>query len=174
MILTELETKNASTALYRYLCRFIIGTEEHVKTIRLLTSARDDLSSDKNTAIITSGSLGEGLVTPESDLDMMSVIKNIEVCEDNNVHFNHNMTYNIIMETDYTQPGYTRLRMKNGYRNIRELHVSADQYLKNTTLKPIGANQRFSHVHGPCLTDKDGLLDYCYVVKHGYHKQNNG
>ncbi|CAG2192432.1 unnamed protein product [Mytilus edulis] len=126
--MAELETKNASTALYRYLCRFIIGTEEHVKTIRLLTSARDDLSSDKNTAIITSGSLGEGLVTPESDLDMMSVIKNIEVCEDNNVHFNHNMTYNIIMETDYTQPGYTRLRMKNGYRNIRELH------LRNTKL----------------------------------------
>ncbi|CAC5355680.1 unnamed protein product [Mytilus coruscus] len=71
-------TQNLSTELYRYMCQNIVGTEDHVKQIRLLNAVRDNLSSFGEKIVITSGSFGEGLHMRGSDFDIMYLYRNIE------------------------------------------------------------------------------------------------
>ncbi|CAG2197153.1 unnamed protein product [Mytilus edulis] len=104
----ETDEQNTSVALYNYMCQNIVGSEEHVKTIRIMNNVRDNLQSDNRCTLITSGSV-EGLKLQGSDLDLMKVIKDTKVCEDTNVYFEDN-TY-FIVETEDTQPGYTQLRL---------------------------------------------------------------
>ncbi|CAG2247211.1 unnamed protein product [Mytilus edulis] len=101
---------NISLALYRYLCHNIVGTEEHVKTIRLMNTVRDNLSSDKSKTFVTSGSYGEGLEMRVSDLDIMEVVKYIKVNADKQPDFNPSITY-LSMDTDGVKPGFTQLRL---------------------------------------------------------------
>ncbi|CAG2244911.1 unnamed protein product [Mytilus edulis] len=105
--------ENVSRALYQYLCQNIVGTEDHVKTIRMMNTVRDDVHSNKNCTIITSGSFGEGLEMRDSDVDIMFVMKELMVSEDTPVYFNADTIY-FTMDTDYIQPGYTKLRLEHG------------------------------------------------------------
>ncbi|CAG2247319.1 unnamed protein product [Mytilus edulis] len=102
-------TKYASVELYQYLCS-IVGTPEHVKTIRLMNTIRDNLSSDTTFVEITSGSFGEGLEMQGSDFDLMKIIKSIEICENPNIPFFSDKTY-FAIDRDDTQPGFTQLRL---------------------------------------------------------------
>ncbi|CAG2215514.1 unnamed protein product [Mytilus edulis] len=115
--MADIITPNISLALYRYLCHNIVGTEEHVNTIRLMNTVRDNLSSDKSRTIITSGSYGEGLEMRGSDLDIMRVSKSIKVNADKQPDFDPSITY-LSMDTDDVKPGFTQLR----------LEYSRDQY----------------------------------------------
>ncbi|CAG2241500.1 unnamed protein product [Mytilus edulis] len=92
-------------------------TEDHVKTIRFMNAVRDNLSSDEDTTIITSGSYGEGLEMRGSDLDIMFVDKRIKVDEDVKPRLNPNVPI-ITMKTDDVKPGYTQL----------EVEYNRDQY----------------------------------------------
>ncbi|XP_076086271.1 uncharacterized protein LOC143056944 isoform X2 [Mytilus galloprovincialis] len=115
--MSDIITPNISQALYRYLCQNIVGTEDHVKTIRLMNAMRDNLQSDKSFTWITSGSYGEGLEMRGSDLDIMQVRKSIQVNADKQPDFNPSITY-LSMDTDDVKPGFTQLR----------LEYSRDQY----------------------------------------------
>ncbi|CAC5397850.1 unnamed protein product [Mytilus coruscus] len=86
-------TQNISMALYRYLCHSIVGSEDHVKSIRLMNTISYNLSIDNLTTVITSGSFGEGLDMKGSDLDLMFVCKGIEVYEDVKPRLNTSITY---------------------------------------------------------------------------------
>ncbi|VDI25062.1 Hypothetical predicted protein [Mytilus galloprovincialis] len=116
--LVKLDTiiPNISLALYNYLCHNIVGTEEHVKTIRLMSTIRDNFSSSKSFTFITSGSYGEGLEMRGSDLDIMQVVKSIKVNADEH-DFDPSITY-LSTDTDDVKPGFTQLR----------LEYSRDQY----------------------------------------------
>ncbi|CAG2253205.1 unnamed protein product [Mytilus edulis] len=106
----EPATENASIALYQYMCQYIVGTEEHVKRMRMMNTIRDNLSSNDNTLIITSGSFGEGIEMRGSDLDIMIIWTLMEVCENKNNNFNPDTVY-FAMETNDTQPGFTHYYM---------------------------------------------------------------
>ncbi|CAG2205568.1 unnamed protein product [Mytilus edulis] len=92
------------------MCYNIVGTEEHVKSLRIINTVRDNLSRSDIEIPITGGSFGEGLDMRGSDVDLVKVISFIEVCENINVSFNPDKTY-FTMETGETQPGYTLLRL---------------------------------------------------------------
>lgn len=166
---TETAEQNASVALYNYMCQNIVGSEEHVKTIRIMNNVRDNLQSDNRCTLITSGSVGEGLKLRGSDLDLMKVIKDIKVCEDTNVYFEK--TTNFIVETEDTQPGYTQLRLvyTDDQQNLNDCEkVANDYYFSNFSVKQQCASLNFPTVHGPCLTNKSGSCDIAFSLHSKY------
>ncbi|XP_071147388.1 uncharacterized protein [Mytilus edulis] len=159
---------NISLALYNYLCHNIVGTEDHVNTIILMNTVRDNLSSDKSKTIITSGSYGEGLEMRGSDLDIMEVIKSIKVNADKQPDFDQNITY-LSMDTDNVKPGFTQLRLEYS-RNQFNLkcceehngkHYFSSALWKGNILL-IGEKGR--QIHGPCITDKKEFFDYAFSL----------
>ncbi|VDI74894.1 Hypothetical predicted protein, partial [Mytilus galloprovincialis] len=162
-------TSNISQALYNYLCHNIVGTEEHVKTIRLMNTVRDNLSSSKSLTRITSGSYGEGLEMRGSDLDIMLVIKSIKVNADKQPDFDTSITY-LSMDTDDVKPGFTQLRLEYSRRQFDleccEEH-NGKHYLSSALWKRnflLIGNDKGGTIHGPCITDKNGLLDYAFSL----------
>ncbi|CAC5391240.1 unnamed protein product [Mytilus coruscus] len=127
----------------------------------MMNTVRDDLSSGKRQASITSGSFGEGLEMRGGDLDIMIVWKEIEVCGDTSILLNPNKSY-FAMETDFTQPGFTQLRLlHSSHYNIFQLcdERGANFYFSNTAFKQMVSTKNFAIVHGPCLSDKEGIFD---------------
>ncbi|CAC5379833.1 unnamed protein product [Mytilus coruscus] len=160
--MAESATQNASIALYHYLCHNIVGSEEHVKTIRMMYNVRDNLQSNKNWTLITSGSFGEGLQMRGSDLDLMAVLKQIEVCEDTQIYFDADKIH-FTMDLEDTQPGFTKLRLvhSNNQSILKDCnYINSNFYFSNLLFKQRFAPNTISTVHGPCVTDKDGLFDY--------------
>lgn len=131
---------------------------------------RDEMKTTKNARYITSGSFREGLQMRGSDIDIMKVIRFIDVCEDTSIHFDYNRIC-FKMETKDTQPGFAQLRlMPCSFRPtiVDDCEEIGSQYfLSNSSFKQQFANSRFSTVHGPCLTDEDGFLDvvHCLLSK---------
>ncbi|XP_071126849.1 uncharacterized protein [Mytilus edulis] len=159
---------NASIALYRYMCRNIVGTEKHVKTVRMMSNVRDNLQCADHWTIITSGSHGEGLVMRGSDLDLMHVCKIAEVCEDTQIDFKPNITYFTIEEED-TQTGFPQLclRYHTGpfvFKNCVE-EIKGRFYLSNVTFKQQFINKIYPTIHGPCLSDKHGFFDFACCLR---------
>ncbi|CAC5422808.1 unnamed protein product [Mytilus coruscus] len=163
-----------SRKLYWYMCQNIVGTEDHVKQIRLLNAVKDNLSISKTMMSITSGSFGEGLQMRGSDLDIMMVYRTIEVY-DVKPSFNPNIAY-LSMQTEGVKPGFTQLRLEYmTFRNLFDCCVNfADQYyLSNKLWK-----QRFGFtmgiIHGPCISDSKGINDIadCLHCKTWGHPAN--
>ncbi|CAG2247014.1 unnamed protein product [Mytilus edulis] len=100
-----------SIALYRYLCRNIVGTEDQVKRIRHMNAVRDNIESRNGVRVITSGSFGEGLEMRGSDIDRMKVLP-FSVSEDLIHHLNPSKL-SLIMEREDVKPCYTLLRLES-------------------------------------------------------------
>ncbi|VDI58730.1 Hypothetical predicted protein, partial [Mytilus galloprovincialis] len=138
----------------------VVGTEEHVNTIRMMNTIRDHLESDSMRTIITSGSFGEGLDMRGSDLDVMIVLQYLEVCEKIHDYLNFVKVY-FKMEMEDTQPGFSKLRLvqTTDWYFCRDCDVvGCGVYLSNSF------KQRFVHdffptVHGPCVSDEHGNYD---------------
>ncbi|XP_071147331.1 uncharacterized protein [Mytilus edulis] len=157
-------TPNISLALYNYLCHNIVGTEEHVKTVRLMNTVRDNLSSNKSLTWITSGSYGEGLEMRGSDLDIMQVRKFIKVNADKQPDFDPSITY-LSMDTDDVKPGFTQLRLeysRSQYILKRCEEHNGKHYFSSALWKGnlllVGVDKGTT-IHGPCITDKTGDID---------------
>ncbi|XP_071147885.1 uncharacterized protein [Mytilus edulis] len=162
--MADIITPNISLALYNYLCHNIVGTEEHVNTIRLMNAIRDNFSSSKSFTWITSGSYGEGLEMRGSDLDIMDVDKSIQVNADKQPDFDTSITY-LSMDTDDVKPGFTLLKLEYSrdhfFLECCEEHngkhyFSSALYKGNILLFGDKGNQ----IHGPCITDKKRDLDF--------------
>jgi len=154
-------------SLYQFACRDIVGSEETVKTKRTFNTIRDNLSGSESSIHITSGSFGEGLEMKGSDIDIMYVFPNVHVYEDiNKVRLNSRET-SFVMDMDDCKLGFTHLRLVQcNHANILKLckQIGHSSYLSNELLKNslISSSQQsgWHHIHGPCVSDKNDLLDY--------------
>ncbi|XP_071147877.1 uncharacterized protein [Mytilus edulis] len=162
--MTDTIIPNISLALYNYLCHNIVGTEDHVKTIRLMNAMRDNLSNDKLFTWITSGSYGEGLEMRGSDFDIMRVSKYIEVNADKQPDFDPSITY-LSMDTDDVKPGFTQLRLEYSRRQY-DLECCEEHNGKHYFSSALYKGKIFllfrnkgKQIHGPCITDNEGIFD---------------
>ncbi|XP_052078288.1 uncharacterized protein LOC127716215 [Mytilus californianus] len=156
-----------SISLYHYLCKNIVGTENHVKTIRLMNTVCDHLSSEDNRVYITSGSFGEGLEMRGSDIDIMFVLKRIEVNEKIISHFfNPKKTY-FSLKTEDTKPGFAMLCLISSpsHQMVDSCETyRMDNYLSNALFKKRYLNEASPVEHGPCVSDTDGLTDLAHCL----------
>jgi tetratricopeptide (TPR) repeat protein len=135
----------------------------------MLNAIGDNLYHNKGFKQLTSGSFGEGLEMKGSDLDIMFVFKGVYVYEDiSSARVNSTDTC-VAMEMKDTKLGFTRLRLLHCNSNdILKMctKVGNDLYLSNQLCKSryIGISKGIEEVHGPCLTDKDGLLDIAFTL----------
>ncbi|XP_063406259.1 uncharacterized protein LOC134690214 [Mytilus trossulus] len=158
---SDKDTTAISLALYRYLCEKIVGTESHVKTIRLMNNIWDNMISSKHLVSIISGSFGEGLLMRGSDLTVITISKSIEVNADENKRLDPNISC-FRMDTEDVKPGFTHLLAENYSRTFLRCYeeINGKLYLSSTLLKRYLFVNRDTHIiHGPCLSDKFGLID---------------
>ncbi|CAC5402702.1 unnamed protein product [Mytilus coruscus] len=148
------------------MCNNIVGTEDNVKSLRMINTVRDNLSRNEIETPITSGSFGEGLDMRGSDVDLVKVISFIEVCENINVPFNPDKTY-FTMETGEAQPGYTLLRLIHS-KNLKMFElcneIGGEYYFSNLKIKQLFLHKFSSIIHGPCVSDNDGFMDNAYTI----------
>jgi tetratricopeptide (TPR) repeat protein len=129
----------------------------------------DNLCQDKLYNKITSGSSGEGLEMKGSDLDVMFVVKDVNVYEDiNSARLNSAETC-VVMEMEDTKLGFSRLRLIHCNNNsLLEMckQFGNDLYLSSQlcTSMLVGKLQGFDVVHGPCVSDKDGYVDIAFAL----------
>ena len=83
-ILEYNQSRDISLSLYRYVCHHVVGSEETVKTRRMLHTMGENLFHNEVFSKITSGSGGEGLDMRGSDIDIMYAFKDVNVYEDIN------------------------------------------------------------------------------------------
>lgn len=101
----ELELKEVSVSLYKYMCEKLGGSANVVRYRRLYCKLNDEIFDDSSSAIISSGSKAEGLDLPGSDYDIMFLVKSWLVYEtkpsdDEDV---------IVLDTDNALPGFALL-----------------------------------------------------------------
>ncbi|XP_071126620.1 cyclic GMP-AMP synthase-like receptor 2 [Mytilus edulis] len=164
--MADTETKTISLALYRYMCQNIVGSENHVKNLRLMNTVRDNMTSETFITIITSGSFGEGLEMRGSDLDVMCVNNTIEVYENVQTSLNSNVLY-LSLETDDVKAGFAQLQVKKNNRQSLVKYFeehNGKHYFSNTLYKQALERISNSVIHGPCLSDKDGTCDYAICL----------
>ncbi|CAC5383574.1 unnamed protein product [Mytilus coruscus] len=130
---------------------------------------RDNLSSNKYTTFITSGSFGEGLEMRGSDLDMMHVCKMFEVYEDVKPRCNPSTVY-FSMVTNDVKPCFTQLRLEYSKGEIvfqlcedhnGNHYFSSALCKRNIFLSTINISKK---MHGPCITDEQGMCDLALSV----------
>ncbi|CAC5364318.1 unnamed protein product [Mytilus coruscus] len=139
--------------------------------IRLMNTVCDNLSSDDHRVIITSGSFGEGLEMRGSDIDVMFVTKSIKVHDKiTPITFDSKNTHFSLM-TDNSKPGFAMLRLISSpyprMRNICE-QFRGDKYLSNVLFKQNFLNEISPVVHGPCLSDINGHMDFANCLHSKY------
>lgn len=160
MFILDTEAQTLSLALYRNMCQKIVGSEKHVKTIRLINANRDNLNSNECQTTITSGNFGEGLELKGSDVDMMQVAKLLGVYEYGEKRLDPNTVY-YRMETDDVKPGFAQLLVQNtGYKD--EAHICKElngkRYISSTLFIRHHLTDGYGGIiHGPCISDETGL-----------------
>ncbi|VDI06310.1 Hypothetical predicted protein [Mytilus galloprovincialis] len=122
-----------------------------------MNAVRDNLQSNKYVTFITSGSYGEGLEMRRSDIDVMMVQMQHEVCEEFKSHYQPKITL-LLMESDDVKPCYTLLRLVYG-RIPGVYKHNGQQYLSSTLHKQGFLNNGLNIIHGPCVSDKEGYID---------------
>jgi hypothetical protein len=174
-IVANITSRDMSLSLYQLACRHIVGSEETVNTKRMFITIRDNLSINEHYIKITSGSFGEGLEMSGSDIDMMYVTSYVHVYEDiNKVRFNSTETA-FVMDMDDCTLGFTHLRLVQCNHPIILQwckQIGDSSYLSNELLKTniLSKSEQYGgshHIHGPCVSDKDDVLDYAVCFHSG-------
>ncbi|VDH98713.1 Hypothetical predicted protein, partial [Mytilus galloprovincialis] len=165
-IIIDESTQNVSLALYRYMCQNIVGSEERIKTIRMMNTVRDNLTRSNIGTIITSGSFGEGLEMRGSDIDIMFMLPYVEIVENMEIPFNLNKIY-FVIETYETQPCFTKLRLifSEEFKILKLCEkIGSEYYLSNVYIKELCLNKSCPIIHGPCVADEDGVFEIAYCL----------
>ncbi|CAG2246616.1 unnamed protein product [Mytilus edulis] len=100
--------KKQSLNFYKFLCQKI-GSEVVVKTRRIHSIISDIGAAEQKR--ITSGSNGEGLNFKSSDIDYMFLDRSFKVYESERNVVPQDLSIPFIMDTEDTQPCFTRLRL---------------------------------------------------------------
>ncbi|VDI20827.1 Hypothetical predicted protein [Mytilus galloprovincialis] len=170
--------------LYKNLVR-TIGTEMEIRNRQKLFILQDiicNAQAPKAYTQISSGSLAEGLDLPGSDIDLMSVIKEIDVIQ-NVCNIKHPVQHTtLLMETDNYHPGFTRLRLiagGDGNNDILtyEYFESTSKGLYLSVKKFVGNIEKMMKLHhlsphGPCLSDQGQYVDYAFCLRSKYLPYN--
>ena len=158
-IVDDIQLRDTSLSLYRYVCHHVIGTEETVKTRRVFNTIMDNMYPDEISIQITSGSRGEGLEMKGSDMDIMLLFKDINVYENVNTARLNSVETCVAMEMDDSKIGFSQLRLIHcNNESISKMctDIGNDLYLSNQLCKSHIMNKFADVVHGPCLSDKYG------------------
>ncbi|XP_076078859.1 uncharacterized protein LOC143048875 [Mytilus galloprovincialis] len=173
--------------LYEHLVK-TAGTEVKIRKRQQLFITKDMINNENminmstNITDISSGSLAEGIYLPGSDLDIMYVIKNVDVILDvRNIKHSIQRT-TLVMENDNDHPGFTRLRLIAGgegeslyiqpkcFESTRQgLCLSVNSFVDNINSK-IPYFKLSSH--GPCLSDNNQQVDYAFCLRSKYLPYN--
>jgi hypothetical protein len=135
----------------------------------MFNTMRDNLSDDNIFTRISSGISGEGLEMKGSDIDIMFVLKDVNVYEDiNSTHINSSETC-VAMEMGDTKLGFSHLPLLRCNNNIlfkMRKQVENNLYLSSQLCKSmfIGQFKGGDVVHGPCLSNKDGVADLALTL----------
>lgn len=134
----------------------------------MMNSVRDNLLSNDKTAVITSGSFGEGLDLRGSDVDILLVPKFIDLSEETKFDFNLFESY-FTIEMEGIHPGYTRLRLvySNTLLIVMCEEVNGKFFLSNALFKQIILSLQInaSIIHGPCFTSELYYFDYAICLR---------
>ncbi|CAC5416189.1 unnamed protein product [Mytilus coruscus] len=147
------ELKAVSVRLYKYLCDEIVGSEKVVRYKRLYCKLHDDILTDSETALISSGSKAEGLDLPGSDIDIMLCSKISEVYEDEP----KDKEDVIILDTENALPGFALLKVA-GESEFPTTNTTDGVLLANSDMLQLaldekkGDNELFE-IHGPSLSN---------------------
>ncbi|VDI79280.1 Hypothetical predicted protein [Mytilus galloprovincialis] len=151
------------------------GTEMNIHNRQRLFIIQDMMCklSDFEMTQISSGSLAEGLDLPGSDLDVMFLIKNVDVIQNirNIKHPIRNPT--LVMELDNAHPGFTKLRLiADGQEELVKFEccesTTNGSYLsvKEFLLKINHRLNRFKmSVHGPCISTSSQSIDLAVCLR---------
>ncbi|XP_063406947.1 uncharacterized protein LOC134690807 [Mytilus trossulus] len=179
----DLKEKN----LYEHLVN-TAGTEVVIRTRQQLFMTNDMIhnamlrQADVKLTIIASGSLAEGIDLPGSDIDIMFVIKDVDVIRDvRNIKHSVQRT-TLIMENDNDHPGFTRLRLiavgegeniciqPESFESKRQgLYLSVNSFVNN--INKIFSDLKLSS-HGPCLSDNNQQVDMAICLRSKYLPYN--
>ncbi|XP_052078031.1 uncharacterized protein LOC127715970 [Mytilus californianus] len=136
-----------------------------------MNTVSDNLSSDDRKVIITSGSFGEGLQMIGSDLDIMFVMKYVEVHDDiTSIVFDSTKTH-VSLLTEDSKLGYVMLRLiSSRHAFVRKIceQFRGDNYLSNTLFKNRFLDETMPVVHGPCVSDIEGAFDNAHCLHSKY------
>ena len=158
-----------SLEFYHYLCN-IVGSDDVVKKRRGLFTIMDYVHNDNGIlTFISSGSKAEGLDLKGSDFDRMCVLDLFQVYENNNNVINGHLHMPILMETNDTKPGFTKLKVHPFFKNIPLWRTTLDTLGEETFI----SSKRFRElflifdliIHGPCLSDLAETCDYALCLR---------
>jgi hypothetical protein len=149
----------------------VVGSEVDIRIRQNMFLIKDKIHNKvkRDYTSVSSGSLAEGLDLPGSDVDIMLVFNCVTVIQDVQ-HINRSSIYTtLFMEEDMEFPGFSRLKfIADG--DIQCVMTSPECFVETTNgfflsnilfiskLLQINYNLQKS-VHGPCLSDKDEILD---------------
>ncbi|VDI71241.1 Hypothetical predicted protein [Mytilus galloprovincialis] len=175
------------TYLYEHLVK-TAGTEVDIRKRQNLFITKDMIQNEillnigMKITVISSGSLAEGIDLPGSDMDIMYVIKDVDIIRDvRNIKHSVQRTI-LVMENDNGHPGFTKLRLiaggdgesffiqPNCIESTRQgLYVSVNTFVNNIKEK-VPHYQCSSH--GPCLSDNDHEVDFAFCLRSKYLPYN--
>ncbi|VDI72073.1 Hypothetical predicted protein [Mytilus galloprovincialis] len=169
--------------LYEHLVN-TAGTEVDMRKRQQLFITKDLIDNAVESGFITtsSGSLAEGLDLPGSDIDVMFVIRDVDVIQDvRNIKHPIQRT-TLLMETDTDHPGFSRLRLIAGgdgehkfitnkffQSTSKGLYLSVNEFVRN--INNMFPEQQLSP-HGPCLSDKGESFDFAFCLRSKYLPYN--
>lgn len=166
------------------MCQSIVGTDDHVKQIRLLHVVRDRLYVSDKILFITSGSFGEGFDMRGGDFDIMFVRLSIEVYYVK-PHFMSHMSY-LSIDTDEVRPGFALLKLEFDISKIlfdNCVQYATKHYLSSTLWKHWHmVDDEMFNLYGPCFSDKNNIIDIAVCLhckswvlpaKHWISRSNN-
>jgi hypothetical protein len=162
----------------------IVGSEMDIRIRQNAILIMDKIFNKVNSKVISisSGSLAEGLDLPGSDIDVMFVLKAVQVIQ-NLQHMNRSPgCTTLLVEDDMEFPGFSRLKLiaEGDYEytctspecfveTINGLFLSNISFIRKI-IELIINEQKY--VHGPCLSDKDGETNivFCFHL-HSWPRQ---
>ncbi|XP_063416938.1 uncharacterized protein LOC134699258 [Mytilus trossulus] len=173
--LVWLENVPREKYLYEHLVK-VVGNEIDIRNRQRLFIIQDMICSDNYHTQISSGSLAEGMDLYGSDIDIMWVIRDLDVVL-NDRNIKHRIQRTIVMETDIDHPGFTYIRLvqntdgeifRGQCPNCPPGTCDDNWYLSvNSFLANIMKCYRHLPIvlHGPCLSDRENTADYAYCLR---------
>ena len=152
----------------------VVGSEMDIRIRQNVFLIKDNISNGlkaTHMSTVSSGSLAEGLDLPGSDIDIMYVFNTVNILQ-NVQHMNRSARRTtLLIEDEMEFPGFTTLKLiaAGGIFSSPEYFVETTNgmYFSSISfireLNVMCANQK-QLVHGPCLSDKDDVMDtaYCF------------
>ncbi|KAK3094185.1 hypothetical protein FSP39_025143 [Pinctada imbricata] len=144
---------------------FLFGTEQYVELRRQLVLLRETFLNYKSREqnkhiIICSGSLGEGVVYPVSDDDLMISQTNCRVVK---TYRRATRAGDALMVPSEFSPGYCLLVDVKGSYLDNVIHTIQEMSFVSSTLWKQHFMEAGISIHGPCQSETIGFLEYDYA-----------